>query len=140
MIKKCFKCGTEKDISLFYKHNKMSDGHLGKCKECTKKDVTEHRNKNIERIRIYDRNRAKLPHRILNNKLRTKWFRKHNPVEYAAHILLSNAVKSGKIKKPTKCSNCNKRTMIHGHHENYHKPLDVIWLCPVCHKLLHKAG
>jgi hypothetical protein len=37
--KKCFKCGLEKEINAFYKHNKMADGHLGKCIACTKKDV-----------------------------------------------------------------------------------------------------
>jgi hypothetical protein len=36
--KTCFKCNTEKPLSDYYKHKKMGDGHLGKCKECTKKD------------------------------------------------------------------------------------------------------
>lgn len=38
--KVCFKCRVEKAIDDFYKHPKMADGHLGKCKECTKLDVS----------------------------------------------------------------------------------------------------
>ena len=34
----CFKCNIEKSIDEFYKHKKMADGHLGKCKNCTKTD------------------------------------------------------------------------------------------------------
>jgi len=40
-MKKCFKCSLLKPLSEFYKHRKMTDGHLGKCKDCTKKDVKE---------------------------------------------------------------------------------------------------
>ncbi len=138
MLKKCFKCNKVQELLCFYKHKEMVDGYLGKCKECTKKDVSEHRNKNIERIRAYDRERSKLPHRILANVLRNKFFREHNPEKYATHILLNNAVRSGKIKKSRKCSMCDRKTRIMGHHEDYYKPLKVIWLCQICHTKIHK--
>lgn len=44
MDKKCFKCGKAKDINLFYKHNKMKDGFLNKCIDCTKYDVSTNSN------------------------------------------------------------------------------------------------
>lgn len=138
VVKKCFKCSETKDLSMFYHHKKMTDGHLGKCKECTKTDATKHRNTNIDKIRQYDKDRSKLPHRkILSAKCRQR-FRNENPLAVAAHNKVSRALKSGFIFRPDRCSSCKEIGKVVGHHHNYEAPLDVVWLCQPCHKQLHR--
>ena len=39
--KVCFKCEIEQPITEFYKHSQMEDGHINKCKTCTRKDTRE---------------------------------------------------------------------------------------------------
>ena len=47
------------------------------------------------------------------------------------------AVLTGKITKPKYCSCCGEIRKLNGHHKDYNKPLEVIWLCPACHRFLH---
>jgi hypothetical protein len=136
-MKTCFKCQKNKPVSEFYRHPKMGDGRLGKCKACTKADVTKHRNENIKKIRAYDNRRAKLPHRKeLRNRVNEKYF-KNNPRRRRAMHAVNNAVRAGRLVRQP-CQVCGSEKWIHAHHENYDKPLDVMWLCPAHHKERHK--
>ena len=44
----CFKCNIEKALSEYYKHKQMGDGHLNKCKDCTKNDTKSRLDKLLE--------------------------------------------------------------------------------------------
>ncbi len=57
--------------------------------------------------------------------------------KHKARGVLNKALKSGKILKPLNCSTCEKLGRIEGHHDDYEKPLEVIWLCTSCHGKLH---
>lgn len=35
-MKRCIRCNLELPLECFYKHNGMSDGHINKCKNCSK--------------------------------------------------------------------------------------------------------
>lgn len=137
MGKICFKCKEEKLLGEFYKHKGMVDGRLGKCKECTKRDVRQHRQEG-DRPREYDRERFQ------NNPERRKKTieaaaarSRRDPIKYKAHYTLRNAVRDGRIEKPDRCSRCNgKEHRIEGHHPDHSKPLDVVWLCVPCHRIV----
>lgn len=153
MEKICFKCNVKKPLSAFYKHLRMADGHLNKCKECTKKDAIETRNSNLEYYQKYDRQRSNLPKRkFLRKKVAEKWkkdptlkkrrnelkniWQQRNVIKRAAHIITGNAIRSGQLVRGL-CEICGKKKA-DAHHEDYTKPLDVIWLCKKHHSELHK--
>jgi len=49
------------------------------------------------------------------------------------------AVKTGKLIKPEKCECCERNhKRIEGHHMDYDKPFEVIWLCRICHVYTHR--
>lgn len=135
-MKKCFKCNLEKELSEFYKHKAMSDGHLNKCKECAKTDIKEFRREN-EHVRQYDRERYyNDPWRKIQIKEVTTDWRIANPLAYKAHTILNNAVRDGKIIKQP-CKVCGDTFRIHGHHKDYNKPLEVEWYCAKHHHQHH---
>ena len=157
--KRCFKCGEVKDLPLYYRHSEMADGHLNKCKECTKRDSNKHREDNIEKVREYDRNRPNSEERNLINITRSRLkyssdegYRSRVLESKKAHVIrnldktsarqaLSNALRDGKVLKGCSCEHCGETDKpLEGHHWSYleEHALDVIWLCTKCHGREHK--
>jgi hypothetical protein len=66
------------------------------------------------------------------NEYQRNWYQQ-NKVKRRAHVILHRAINSGKVMRPEKCSQCNKKCKVDGHHEDYSKPLDVVWICRACH-------
>ena len=135
-MKTCFKCKKEKPLADFYKHKMMADGHLNKCTECTKKDASEHRSNNLEKARAYDRERAKQPHRQALKTEQTRFWRAEDTRRSKCHRAVALAIKKGELVRKD-CNRCGEPKSL-AHHEDYDKPLQVIWLCQPCHKRRHK--
>jgi len=134
MDKRCFKCGDTKPRSEFYKHSKMADGLLGKCKECTKRDVAD-RYKTPEgrnRCVAYELVRSKDPERRRKALEYQRRRRAVFPEKNIARQAVANALRAGRIERKP-CERCgDNRTQ--AHHPDYSKPLDVKWLCFRCHR------
>ena len=133
-LKTCFKCGRQKDRSEFYRHKDMGDGLLGKCKTCTKKDVSAHRANNIDRIRRYDNKRARLPHRVALRRRVAEEYAAKFPDRRSANYAVNNAIRDGRLQR-LPCWVCGKKAV--AHHPDYDRPLDVVWLCQAHHKQTH---
>ena len=131
--KTCFRCGRVKDIDEFYCHPQMGDGHLGKCKECTKNDVRESYALNRAKKSEYEKQRNQTPERRTKKRQYQVDRRLRNPEKYAANAMVARALKSGRLKKGP-CVYCGSTNRIQAHHRDYSKPLDVIWVCFVCHR------
>ena len=94
----------------------------------------EYREKNRKKLRKYGRIYNK-QHRKENGYHNEKNWKKKNPKKVNAQQLLQCAVRKGMIKRQS-CEVCgNEKSQ--GHHDDYFKPLEVRWLCALCHKQYH---
>jgi hypothetical protein len=65
----------------------------------------------------------------------------YDPVAQRARNRLWTAISNGSVKRGDTCESCGfrprDRSLVHGHHDDYSKPLEVRWLCASCHKRHH---
>lgn len=137
MKKQCFKCGRILDIQEFYQHPKAKDGHLNKCKECSKQDSRNRLRKYPEKVKEYELKRSKTPERQALRAFYVKKYNKEHPERNKANQCIKRALATGKIIRPKFCAICGKECKLYAHHHDYTKPLEVIFVCQSCHKKIH---
>lgn len=103
---------------------------LEKARE--KNKTEEQRKKNREKAKKWREKNSEI------RKQKKKEYAIKFPERVQAHRIMYNAIRNKKIERPNNCSKCMKECKPEAHHIDYTKPLDVVWLCRMCHAQEHR--
>lgn len=133
-MKKCTRCGCEKDESEFQIRNASKDGLTASCKRCLS-DYDKSRANNQNRVKAR-MEYSKTDGGKIAGAIAKKKYIDNNPIKRNAHVIVGNAIRDKKLFHEP-CESCSSINKVHAHHDDYAKPLNVRWLCPACHKKWH---
>lgn len=136
--KRCHRCGQTKAADEFSKHKERRDGLCPQCKSCSSEYGRKYYQKHREEIRA----KSRRYYQEYKEEIRVRSYERHllHPERIKAVSELNHAIEAGRIARPEICSTCDQKSEfpIEGHHPDYSKPLEVIWLCKSCHSELHR--
>jgi len=117
---KCEKCGAKESL-MKRAFNITTKGKIQRylCRKCNTDFNRKYRktNKNKNSLQCEASKRSQKKYKI----------------KVIARAKVRYAVLKGNLIKPKKCKVCENKLPLQGHHGDYQKPLEVIWLCSGCH-------
>lgn len=137
-MKKCLKCKVTKPFHEYHRNSRQKDGYHYYCKDCKKEfskaEYERYKDRYARSVKNYRSTpKGKQVVRDIYRRMREKY-----PEKYKARTILNSSLRKGLISKPQHCSICRSEKKLSAHHNDYLKPLDVIWMCYTCHTKHHK--
>ena len=136
----CTRCGSWFTKDNFYKAPRRSVGIKSECKKCHVKTSVESRNKanhrKYQREWMKDSGYSKRPEVRERERMRSK--RRSRSLATKCRDILNDAIQHGIIQRPSLCPICGKQGDVEAHHDSYYRPLEVKWMCPLCHAEYHR--
>lgn len=121
--KVCKACGQAKSEDKFPKVSRARDGRGGTCYAC----------RWASRSAVGQTDQQQKATRLRINR-----WKRRNPAKVAAHRIVWQAIKAGRLTRGS-CAVCGSLGA-EAHHEDYGAPLDVRWLCKGHHEEMHVRG
>jgi len=131
--KTCTQCSTSKPLADFPPAKDGKYGRNSECRECHRKRWHSYirRPEVVEANKKGRRNRSAYKQASLGG----------DPIKMAkflARDTVRRAIIGGVLVKGDVCFDCGTNgDDLHGHHDDYNKPMEVVWLCAPCHSKRH---
>lgn len=136
--KVCFRCKVEKELDEFYVHKRMADGHLNKCKSCTRGDSKKRHDVLVNDPEWYEKEKER--HRDKYYRLGYK--EKHKPTSEEKKETIDRYKERypEKHKAKTATRRMERKEGCHLHHWSYNEEhyTDIIELSEKDHYFLHR--
>ncbi len=131
MEKQCFRCKNILPLKQFSKDRTKKDGYKNLCKACKNKvaKIYDYSKAGKARDAKYARtDKGKLSHRRSSESYRIR-----HPYKKLVQEFTRAIIALGELIRPEFCEKCKILCKPEAHHEDYKKPLEIIWLCAPCH-------
>lgn len=138
-MKFCPTCSENKPNHAFYADHRTRDGRKSQCKACHTACNIRTRDRDAARRRNRESMRKRRAENIEAHRERDRQASRRRPrdVRDAARSAVNAAVRTGRLARPSTCSECQRERKVTGHHDDYARPLDIRWLCYECHGSIH---